>query len=96
MNGTFKINLSTPMGMKSGTISLTEEDGKLIGSLRALGHDNPIKNGKVSGNSFEFAGVLNTGFGKIEYSAQGNINGDALSATAKTKFGVMKINGTRV
>jgi len=55
-----------------------------------------IKNGKVSGNSFEFDGSIKTGFGKIEYSATGMVNGDILDATAKTKFGVMKISGIRV
>ena len=96
MNGTFKISLATPMGRKNGTISLAEEDGALVGSLRALGHENPIKNGKVSGNNFEFSGALKTGFGKIEYSAVGMINGDILTANAKTKYGIMKINGTRI
>ena len=94
--GTFKISLATPMGRKNGAISLAEEKGALVGSLRALGHENPIVNGKVNGDSFGFSGALRTGFGKIEYSAEGLIQGDVLTATAKTKYGIMKISGTRV
>jgi hypothetical protein len=96
MNGTFKVSLSTPMGLKSGTISSVDENGVLSGSLHALGSENSFRNGKTSGNTFEFTGALKMGFGKIEYDAKGTITGDILQATAKTKFGMMKINGTRV
>jgi hypothetical protein len=96
MNGTFKVSLSTPMGVKNGTISFLDNNGVLSGSLRALGKENPFRNGKANGNTFEFNGSLKIGFGEIEYVANGTITGDALLATAKTKFGLMKINGSRV
>jgi hypothetical protein len=96
MNGTFKVSMSTPLGLKSGTISFVDEDGCLSGSINALGNENPLMNGKSSGNDFEFDGVLKTGFGKIDYTAKGTISGDKLQATANTKYGTMKIIGKRL
>ncbi len=96
MNGTFNISLNTPMGLKSGTIILIDNNGVLSGSLRALGKENPIVRGIANGNTFEIEGFVKTGFGKIEYSANGTIIKDILEANAKTKFGIMKISGTRV
>lgn len=95
MNGTFKISLKTPMGIKNGAVTLVDKNGVLTGSLRALGNEIPICNGKSSGNTFEFDGVLKTGFGKIEYKVKGTIIGNVLEATAKTKYGLMQIKGTR-
>ena len=97
MNGTFNISLKTPMGQKNGTLTLIDENGTFSGSLYALGKENPIRNGKSSGKNFEFEGTLRAGImGKIDYTAQGTVIGDVLQATAKTKFGEMQINGTRV
>ena len=95
MNGTFKVNLTTPQGPKSGTINFVDENGVLSGSLHALGHENPFKNGITDANTFEFTGTLKTGFIKIKYTAKGTITGDTLQATAKTQFGLMEISGTR-
>jgi hypothetical protein len=96
MNGTFKISMSTPMGMKSGTIKFVDDNGVLSGSIRAMGSENPFNNGKTSETTFEFTSTLDLFFSKIQYNAKGTITGDILQATAETKFGMMQINGTRV
>jgi hypothetical protein len=96
VNGTYNVSISTPMGMKSGKLILTEDSGELKGNLIALGKENPIMNGVVSGNNFEFAGILRTPFSRIQYTAKGTINGDILQATADTKFGIINISGNRV
>ena len=96
INGTYKISMSTPMGPKSGSITFIDKDGVLSGYIRALGSENPFKNGKSSGNSFEFDGILKILFRRFEYTAKGTITGDVLKATATTKFGIMEIEGTRV
>jgi hypothetical protein len=81
MDGTFKISLSMPMGIKSGTISFIDNNGVLSGSLCALGKENQFRDGKTNENTFEFAGFLKAIFGKIEYNAKGTISGDILQAT---------------
>ncbi len=96
MNGTFKVSLATPMGTYNGTVKFLDQNGVLSGSLHAMGSDNPFVNGKVVGNNFEFAGTIKIGFNKFEYTAKGTVTGDILKADASTKFGIMKIKGTRI
>lgn len=96
MNGTFKVSLSTPIGTKNGILILIDQNGVLSGSIRAMGSENPFSGGKANGDSFEFSGVLKAGFSRFEYTASGTVTGDTLKATAHTKYGVLKITGTRV
>jgi hypothetical protein len=96
MNGSFKISLSTPLGTKKGTISFIDENGSVSGYIDALGSKNLFKDVKTSGDSFEFKGTLKIGYNKFDYIAKGTVTGDILKATAVTKFGNMKISGTRV
>ncbi len=96
MNGTYNITLHTPMGTQSGILTLTNHNGVLNGSIRTMGNTSAFKNGKVRGNSFEFSGILDVGFFKINYAAKGTVEGNTLKATATTNSGVFHINGTRV
>lgn len=96
MNDTFSISMNTPMGVKKGTITLTEENGALSGSIRTMGSKSTFRDGIITGNSFEFSGVLNAGFFRFRYHAKGRIEGDTLQATAVTNSGTFQIRGTRV
>jgi hypothetical protein len=96
MNGTFKVALSMPMGLQSGTINFIDDNGILNGSIHAMGSVNPFRNGKISGNTFEFTGTLKIFFNRFDYTAKGTVIGDTLKATAETKYGIMQISGTRI
>lgn len=96
ITGNYRVSLQTPMGMESGTVTLNESDGKLTGTLNALGSRTPITNGKADGNRFEFSGTIRKLFMQINYKATGVIEGDKLTATADTRYGKFIINGTRI
>jgi hypothetical protein len=96
MSGTYKVTLSTPFGPRSGLLQLIDDNGSLHGSIRAMGFTSPFSGGTVNGGNFEFSGVLNAGFGRIPYKASGTVTGSALTATAATKFGNLRISGTAV
>lgn len=95
MNGTYNVSLHTPIGVQKGTVTLMEENGALRGSIRAMGSTSTFQNGKVSGNAFEFSGILNAGFFNFSYTAKGTIDGDTLNAVATTNTGAFQIIGTR-
>jgi len=95
MNGTFNITLYTPIGPQRGFLTLTDENGALRGSIRAMGNTNYYRSGKADGNSFEFSGILNAGFFNIRYSAKGTIDGDTLKAKVTTDSGIFQMDGTR-
>lgn len=95
MDGTYNVSISTPIGQQNGTINLVNKEGVLSGYIRALGNNNPIRNGKANLNSFEFEGTIKTVFSNIDFIASGTIVDDLLQATAKTRYGIIQIRGTR-
>ena len=95
MDGIYNITMQTPMGMEKGNISFTQGGETFSGSLNILGTKNPFNGGKLIGTDFEFSGEIKKLIKKFAYTAKGTINGDTLTATATTKFGILKINGTR-
>ena len=96
MNSTFKVALSTPMGVQEGSLILMDEGGTLSGSIRAMGNESPFRDGKMDGNKFEFSGVLRAGFLKFRYTARGTIEGNVLKGTASTGAGTFRISGTKL
>lgn len=96
MNGTYSVSLHTPFGTHKGSVTFVDKNGILSGSIRTMGNTSFFKNGKVIGNSFEFSGILNTGFFKIRYNAKGSIDGNTLKAVGMTNSGTFQINGTQM
>ena len=58
IDGTYKIQMDSPVGAKEGTAVLITSGEKLTGSLTAMGVQIDIENGKVTDNSFTFGGKL--------------------------------------
>ena len=58
IDGTYKIQMDSPVGAKEGTAVLITSGEKLTGSLTAMGVQIDIENGKVADNSFTFGGKL--------------------------------------
>ncbi len=52
IDGTYKIQMDSPVGAKEGTAVLITSGEKLTGSLTAMGVQIDIENGKVTDNSF--------------------------------------------
>ncbi|WP_283609210.1 hypothetical protein [Faecalispora anaeroviscerum] len=96
MNGTYRISMRTPIGLQNGVISFIDEGIAISGSIRAMGNTSYFKNGKASGNSFEFSGILNTGLLYLRYTAKGIVNGNKLKATVATSYGTFQIFGTQI
>lgn len=96
MSGTYNVTLRTPMGPQRGVLTFIDENGVLHGSIRAMGNTSYFKNGKAVGNSFEFSGVLNTGFFNFRYTAKGTIVENTIKAIVTTNSGTFQIAGTRV
>lgn len=95
IDGTYAINIKTPMGLKKGELTLAGKDGVLTGKMVALGKENDINPGTYDGDHFAFSGELKTAVGKLAYDLSGTVNGDELSGVAKTKKGDLTLKGTR-
>lgn len=94
MSGTFRVTLGTPIGQQSGTITFTDENGALSGTIRAMGSTNRFT-GRADGNAFEISGVLSVGFFRFRYTARGTVDGDTLTGKAYTDTGAFPMSGKR-
>lgn len=95
VDGIYNIVIKTPMGAKKGELELHTEDGVLTGAMTALGKTTSIEPGKTDGKTFTFSGELSTAVGKLAYECSGEVDGDSLTATAKTKKGNLALKGNR-
>ncbi len=98
VSGTYHARVSTPIGVKEGTLTLEEQGGALSGVLHVLGGDTPIQNGAIDANgNLSFSGTLQVPFiGALPFTFEGSHEGDAISGTAVTRMGAIKIAGSRV
>lgn len=96
MNGNYRISMRTPIGLQNGVISFTGDGESVRGSIQTMGNTSYFQNGKANGNSFEFSGILTTGFLRLRYTAKGVVNGNKLKATVSTDYGIFQIFGTQI
>lgn len=96
ITGNYSVSLQTPMGLEKGTLTLNEVNGKLTGTLKAMGSSTPIINGTADGNHFSFSGMVRKLFMSIDYRASGVIEDNKLTAAADTRYGKFTITGNRI
>ncbi len=97
VSGTYHAQVSTPIGVKEGTLTLQQQGEALSGSLHVLGGDTPIQNGVVdTEGKLSFSGTLQVPLiGALPFTFEGTHEGDSISGTAVTKMGAIEIAGSR-
>jgi len=79
MGGSFDVVLRSPLGPRTGTLTLCQNGAALRGALAFFGTENPIAEGAVSGNRITFSGIIETAVGAREYKAEINVDHGVLS-----------------
>ena len=96
LDGTYRIDVDSPLGRKSGTIKLATRgdtvdvaiDAPIIGRQRIAG--------QRQGEGFTASGSLKIMFvGKVDYTAEGHVDGDMLHAVINTSKGSFNVQGRR-
>ena len=97
VSGTYHAQVSTPIGVKEGTLTLQQRGEALSGSLHVLGGDTPIQNGAIDAEgNLSFSGTLQVPFiGALPFTFEGVYEGTSISGTAVTRMGAIEISGTR-
>lgn len=97
LSGTHKVELATPLGVKSGRVVIEERDGAALLKLDAPLIGKRQVTGTCSGNSFSAQGVVKSRLiGTHEYSVEGVVEGDELSCVLITGGNSYQVTGTRV
>lgn len=103
VEGTWNTAIQIPGGatIESAWTFVHEGDGYLL-EMEDLGEapaggapDIATSDIVVEGNDFSFKQAVTTPQGAMEITIAGTVDGDALTAEAKTDFGAMPITGTR-
>jgi len=96
VDGTYDISIQTPMGAQAGKMVLKAEGDALTGTMQNMMGTDPIQNGKVNGDEFEFMVEAKSPMGPLKITVKGKIEGDTVSAQAMTPFGPAPMSGKRV
>ena len=97
LDGVYRGEVDTKLGKKSGTVVLATQ-----GDMVAIDLEAPIVGkqelvGKANGDSFTADGSVKVPFmGSIDYTVEGKVEGDTISAVVHTSKGNMKLTGTRM
>ena len=94
IDGTYKVEVTTPMGKEGGAMTLKADGEVLTGSVTSSGVTTDIK-GTVDGDDFEFAANINTPAGMLDVTISGTVEDDSVSGRFKTPMGNMVFAGER-
>lgn len=94
-DGTWNMNMKTPMGEQAGTLNLTTDGSTLTGSMAGPQGTLEIEEGTVDGNNLSWT-VNMTSPMPIKVEATATVDGDSISGEAKLgAFGTAPFSGTR-
>lgn len=93
--GTYNIEINTPMGAQSGTLTLVQDGDGLTGAMAAMGDEVEVQNGRVeNGAALWEVSITKPMPMTLEFS--GTLSGDALSGKVKLgAFGESDFNATK-
>ena len=87
MDGIYKLNLNTQMGILDGFINIVTTNDNLSGYIEIMGNKTEFSGGKVEGNNLFINGRAKAGLITIKYDIQAQVQGKALIIKAKTNMG---------
>lgn len=97
LDGTYVVEVNTPLGRKTGKITLTTQDERVFVDVDAPVLGKKRLEGHAQGDSFIVEGTWKLlVFGKIEYTVEGKLYGDDLALSVKTSKGSTEAVGIRI
>ena len=97
VDGTYKIEMDTPMGKQESTLTLKTDGGKLSGSTESMFGKLDFSGGTVTGDSFAFTMKMSGPMGDMQLDYTGQVSGDNISGSVKAgDFGSSPFKGKRI
>jgi len=96
IDGTYNIEIETPMGNRPGKLTLKTKGKELSGSLAAEEGQQSFTSGTVSGNEFAFSTEVTTPMGSIKLGFKGKVTGNEISGQVQAgDFGSSPFKGKK-
>ena len=96
LSGSYAITINVPGSPISGTFNFTQAGSALTGSMVSDAGNSAIRDGKVTGNGFNFATTVPFGGNNIDITVQGSVTGTSISGTIDSPAGAVPFSGTKI
>jgi hypothetical protein len=95
VDGNFDVEVKTPVGLQSGSLTLAAQGDQLTGQLVTPKGTSEITEGAVTGDHVSFTAKIKTPMGRMRAHIEGDVDGDRFVGTAKLPLGIAEISGVR-
>jgi hypothetical protein len=97
IDGTYKIEIETPMGKQESTLTLKTDGDKLSGSMESMFGKMDFSGGTVKGDNVAWNMEISGPMGNMKLEYTGKVSGDEISGQVKAgDFGSSPFKGKRV
>jgi hypothetical protein len=96
MAGSYNITIEIPGQPLTGTLVLAPQGPVLTGSLQTAYGTAPARDGKVTGNAFDFAATVDYEGQSLDIVVRGTVTGDRVEGTIDSPQGAIPFSGTRI
>ena len=95
IDGTYELNVQTPLGVINGKLTLKTEGKTLSGTSEASTGTTEFS-GSIDGDEVEWNDKPNTPLGPMDVTFKGKLEGDRISGKAETSVGSFPFECTRL
>jgi hypothetical protein len=95
VEGKWNITLKTPMGDKSGVLTLSVAGNTLTGSLSDAEHHVVLSDGKITGNRLSWSAKITKPM-NLNFKFTAVVEENRISGSARHMLGTATFTGTRV
>jgi len=97
VDGTYKIEIDTPMGKQESTLTLKAAGDKLSGSMESMFGKMDFSGGSVKGDTVAFSMKISGPMGDMKLDYSGKVSGNEISGSVKAgDFGSSPFKGKKV
>lgn len=92
MKNRYEIEMTVPLGVRTGTMIMEEQNGNVSGTMEILGYVTTFL-GKIVKKRFEITGTLRTKMREIAYRGYGHLDGEEVWLQLESEKSVYEIRG---
>ena len=97
VDGTFNLDIGSPMGTRIATLTMKTEGNSLSGTLSDEKGETSLQDPVITAEGFSFTAQTTTPIGPVNLTFTGSVNGDSISGQVKTgQFGSFPFKGVRI